>query len=171
MKSHLPHLLIAPAETCDGRRVSLLKTHPARLHKQMNTWRRPWTWPHVFRSTDDCRLLLTLGAQLCQQRDGRLGVRQRRAVHRRQLIYHIFVTYRRNRWMDEKCRRNFYIALRYADVRYSKKVCRCRGTACRSSNTKKSILKRLAIGNDLQGHSRSLQLLLLDRPYTSITSC
>jgi len=32
-------------------------------------------------------------------------------------------------------------------------------------------LKRLAIGNDLQGHSRSLQLLLLDRPYTTITSC
>ena len=32
-------------------------------------------------------------------------------------------------------------------------------------------LKRLAIGNDLQGHSRSLQLLLLEGPYTSITSC
>ena len=31
--------------------------------------------------------------------------------------------------------------------------------------------KRLAMGDDFQGHSRSLQLLLLDRPYTSITSC
>jgi len=34
-----------------------------------------------------------------------------------------------------------------------------------------SHLKKLPIGNDLQGHSRSLQFLLLDRPYTSITSC
>jgi len=33
-----------------------------------------------------------------------------------------------------------------------------------------SHLKRLAIGNDLP-NSRSLQLLLLDRPYTSISSC
>jgi len=31
----------------------------------------------------------------------------------------------------------------------------------------KSHLKRPAKGNDLQGHSRSLQLLLLDRPHTS----
>ena len=35
------------------------------------------------RSTDDCRLLITLSVQ----RNGRLGVRQRRAVHRRHLIH------------------------------------------------------------------------------------
>ena len=34
-------------------------------------------------STNDCRLLITLGVQLCIQRDGRFGVRQRSAVHRR----------------------------------------------------------------------------------------
>jgi len=36
-----------------------------------------------------------------------------------------------------------------------------------------SHLKRPAIGegNDLQGHASSVQLLLLDGPYTSITSC
>ena len=38
-------------------------------------------------STDDRRLLITLGIQLCVQRVGRLGVRQRRAVYRRQLIF------------------------------------------------------------------------------------
>jgi len=33
--------------------------------------------------TDDRRMLITLGVQLCVQGDRRLGVRQRRAVYRR----------------------------------------------------------------------------------------
>jgi len=36
--------------------------------------------------TDDRRLLITFGVHLCAQRDGRLGVMQRRAVRLHQLI-------------------------------------------------------------------------------------
>ena len=38
-------------------------------------------------------------------------------------------------------------------------------------NHEKSHLQQLAIREYLQGHSRSSQLLPLDRPYTTITSC
>jgi len=37
-------------------------------------------------STDDCSLLIALGVQLCVHHDGRLGVKQRRAVGRPRLI-------------------------------------------------------------------------------------
>ena len=49
-----------------------------------------------------------------------------------------------------------------------KKLCRCRGTARRATNTKYRTWKGLQLGNDLQGHSIPLQLLLLDRPYVRL---
>jgi len=57
---------------------------------------------------------------------------------------------------------------------YYKKLCGCRRTTRRTINTNYRLLwKCLQYGNILQGHLRSLQLLLhvLDRPYTIITSC
>jgi len=52
----------------------------------------------------------------------------------------------------------------------NKKLCKCRRTTWHATNTKYRTWKGLQYRNDLHGHSRSLQFLLLDRPYTRITS-
>jgi len=44
-----------------------------------STWQEGQTWQVRFTVDYDRRLLITLGMQLCVQRDGRLSVRQRRA--------------------------------------------------------------------------------------------
>jgi len=83
--------------TCDGRRPSILHIHRARMHKQPtvvglcveNTRRQRWTRPSAFNV--DRRLSHADRTRLCVQRDGQLGVRQRRAVHRCQLIFMSFV--------------------------------------------------------------------------------
>ena len=62
--------------------------------------------------------------------------------------------------------------LRYPDNKQTNKnLCRCKGTRQCAKNTKYHTGKCLQQGNYLQGHSRSSQLQLLDRPYMSITSC
>ena len=67
------------------------RNSPCTSAKRSNTWRRWRTWPSAFNINDNCRLLITLGVKLCVQHDGRLGVRRRHAVLRRQLIYLIII--------------------------------------------------------------------------------
>jgi len=52
-----------------------------------------------------------------------------------------------------------------------KKLCRCRATVWHTTNMNYRTWKGLQYRNDPQGHSRSLQLLLVDRSNTRITSC